>query len=99
MKCKEEEEEKEENKNKKTNKEKENVSVLNFDVSMSRACHALILFGKSPKERHLVQKNSNFYRKKKKKKKKRGPRKRSQDSLFHCGGLLSATRILQLAGW
>ena len=55
MKCKEEEEEKEENKNKKTNKEKENVSVLNFDVSMSRACHALILFGKSPKERHLVQ--------------------------------------------
>ena len=57
MKCKEEEEEKEENKNKKTNKEKENVSVLNFDVSMSRACHALILFGKSPKERHLVQKD------------------------------------------
>ena len=69
MKCKEEEEEKEENKNKKTNKEKENVSVLNFDVSMSRACHALILFGKSPKERHLVQKDSNLYRSKKKKKK------------------------------
>lgn len=31
------------------------VNVLNFDVSMSGACHALILFGKSPKERHLVQ--------------------------------------------
>ena len=32
------------------------MNVLNFDVSMSRACHALILFGKSPKECHLVEK-------------------------------------------
>ena len=80
MKCKEEEEEKEENKNKKTNKEKENVSVLNFDVSMSRACHALILFGKSPKERHLVQKDSNLYRSKKKKKKKKKKRSAQEES-------------------
>ena len=95
MKCKEEEEEKEENKNKKTNKEKENVSVLNFDVSMSRACHALILFRKSPKEHHLDQKDSNLYRSRK----KRAAQEECQGSLFHCGGPLPATRILQLAGW
>ena len=38
---------------------------MNFDVSMSRAFHALILFGKSPKERHLVQIGSILYRNRK----------------------------------
>ena len=52
-----EEEEEEESKQRKKRKQNLKVNVLNFHVSMSRACHALILFGKSPKERHLVQKD------------------------------------------
>lgn len=71
MQKEEEEAEKEKEKTKKGRKkrreEKQSFkrNVLNFDVSMSRACHALILFGKSPKERHLVQIGSILYRNRK----------------------------------